>query len=230
MQRAKWSILVLVIAIGSVLAYGLTSLYNGRQTTTSQASPITGLIKARLETDTGLLNGSNVVVLGPENSSIYVYIFYDSYCPYCAREFTEDYSILSNLASEYKVILVDTIIHQESPPIHGILRCAAENGAPILDVLNWWYKNLLEGKDPGTSGLVKKLSTYNIQVNDTCIRSQENIAWKNTVAAQSIGVQGTPTLVIYSPSKHEILGGAMGYLPPSKLQETIQNAIQKAKS
>jgi protein-disulfide isomerase len=188
-----------------------------------------GPVPARLEVDDGLLKGMQVIALGPENASLYIYIFYDVYCPYCGMEMTESYKYFEYLAQEYKVILADFLIHESGLESHALLRCAAGQGAPLLEVLDWWYSNILKGKDPGADGLRSQLSkSWEVNVDQLCVDSEKDKVLEVTQAAAQLGVRGTPTLVVYDAKNGRVVDAVVGYLGEDKLKSFIENAVAKA--
>jgi len=197
----------------------------GSQETTEGVGPV----PARLEVDDGLLKGREVIALGPEEADLYIYIFYDVYCPYCGMEMTESYKYFEYLAKEYKVILADFLIHESGLEGHALLRCAASQGAPVLEVLAWWYSNILKGKDPGVDGLRSQLSkVWGVNVDQSCVDSEKDKVLEVTQAAAQLGVRGTPTLVVYDARDGRVVDAVVGYLGEDKLKSFIENAIAKA--
>ena len=227
-------IIVTLVLVSAVGGYALLS----KRSEASQQSPASGSqetiegvgpVPARLEVDDGLLKGSQVIALGPEDADLYIYIFYDVYCPYCGMEMTESYKYFEYLAQEYKVILADFLIHESGLESHAVLRCAAGQGAPVLEVLAWWYSNILKGKDPGMDGLKSQLSDkWGVNVDQSCVDAEKDKVLEVTQVAAQLGVRGTPTMVVYDAKNGKVVDAVVGYLGEDKLKSFIENAVAKA--
>ena len=221
------AVLVLAaIAGGFLLAYRPAGEASEGDRAVAEAA---AALPARLEVDDGILEGMEVVTLGPEDASIYIYFFYDLYCPYCAMEVTESADYLAQLASRYKLVLVDFIVHEQGLEGHALLRCAARQGAPVLGVLATWYSKLVAGERPGIDALRQILSDYGYTPDDACVGEQASKAMEVSRLSSMLGVRGTPTIAIYDAENGIVLNAAMGYMSEDRLREFIESSVPGAR-
>ena len=220
------AVLVLAaVAGGFLLAYRPSGGPEGGQAVAEAAAAL----PARLEVDDGILKGMEVITLGPEDAGVYIYFFYDIYCPYCAMEVTESADYFAQLASKYKIILVDFIVHEQGLEGHALLRCAAGQGAPVLGVLATWYSKLVAGERPGIDDLRRILSDYGFSPDDACVGEQATKAMEVSRLSSMLGVRGTPTIAIYDAENGIVLNAAMGYMGEDKLREFIESSVPGAR-
>ncbi|GAB6148095.1 DsbA family protein [Stetteria hydrogenophila] len=226
MGAPKARVLAALLLLAAAVAGGYALLSTRGGGGGPATAPPSDGVPARLEVDDGLLGGASVVALGPGDSSIRVYLFYDMYCPYCALEITESYRYLESLAGKYTVILAGLPVHRESIEPQAVVRCAAGKGAPVLEVLNWWYSSLLNGTDPGAEGLARMLSEkWGVDVGGSCVSAEEDNVLKVARAALSAGVEATPTVVVYDAAGGRVLGKLVGYHGLDELESFIEGAI-----
>lgn len=217
---------LIVIAGGSLAAYKALVGPSGQQAEeASQAAEPSLGVQARLEVDDGILDGREVIVLGPEDARIYIYFFYDLYCPYCAMEMVESADYYAELASKYKVILVDFIVHEQGLEGHALLRCAAKQGAPILDVLSEWYEPVASGERPGIDKLRDILAKYGVNPDEDCASAEKDRALEISRLSAMLGVRGTPTVAIYDSETRTVLNAAIGYMGEEELRKFIESSI-----
>ncbi|MEB3779384.1 MAG: thioredoxin domain-containing protein [Desulfurococcales archaeon] len=185
--------------------------------------------EVRMDSNTRLLGGYPVVVVGPKDAKLELYVFYDLYCPYCAREFTESLDYMISLTERgVKLVFVDTVVHPEAVDMHAELRCVAASGGPYVEILKDLYASFVEEGKPPSMELLKQLESkygYKGHSSGDCTKKEKfNAVSMTQYAIQQLGVPGTPTKVIYNLEKNKAWA-LPGYMPLEAFKGYMEDAI-----
>ncbi len=196
-------------------------------TTTSLAPPSTSLVS-----DPQLLveflgekwPNVRVIAIGEDNSNGEVYVFYDFFCPYCAKEFSEAADYLKELTSKGVIVyLVDFLVHDKAIEHHAVLRCLADRGFDVLEILHKYSKRYQEKRKWPTVDELLAIAG-NPDVSNECIEAQKKeILVLKDIGVQELGLSGTPTTVIWN--KREKPTGIPGYVPLDVYRKYIETVL-----
>ncbi|GEM_PF-6855979 len=168
--------------------------------------------------------GVRVIAIGEDNSNGEVYVFYDFFCPYCAKEFSEASGYLKELANRgVRVYIVDFLVHDSAIEHHAVLRCLADRGFDVLDILYKYTKQYQEKRKWPTVDELLAIAG-NPDVSNECIQAQkEEILVLKDIAVQELGLSGTPTTVIWN--KRDKPTGIPGYVPLDVYKKYIETVL-----
>jgi len=231
-------ILLLLVVIGASSFMIMSNSTNGVKPATNVATgkansnggkESESQYKVWMDANTRLLGGYPLVVVGPRDAKLELYIFYDLHCPYCAREFTESLDYMLSLTNRgVKLIFVDTVIHPEALDMHAELRCVALNGGPFIEILKDLYADFVkEGKPPSMDVLKQLESKYGYKgpSSSDCFKKEKyNAASMTQYAIQQLGIPGTPTKVIYNLERNKAWA-LPGYMPLEAFKKYMEDAI-----
>ncbi len=183
----------------------------------------------RMDSNTRLLGGYPAIVIGPKDAKLELYIFYDLYCPYCARDFTESLDYMMSLTERgVKLVFVDTVVHPEAVDMHAELRCVAFSGGPYIELLKDLYASFVEKDEPPSMEFLKQLESkygYKGHSSNDCVKKEKyNVVSMTQYAIQQLGVPGTPTKVIYNLEKNKAWA-LPGYMPLEAFKRYMEDAI-----
>lgn len=227
--------LLLLVALGasSILIMGgdrnVVNAPLSTSTAPAGSGGLEGSFKVSIDANTRLLPGYPVIAIGPDNSKIDLYIFYDLECPFCAREFAESLGYVLNLTSEgVRVLFVDFVVHPSAVDMHAYMRCMAIHGGPYVEVLRDAYNRFAEQSKPPTLDYLKKLASnygYKGSPDSQCLSKEKyNAVSMTQYAMQQLGVPGTPTKVIYDRERGKAWA-IPGYVPLEMLKKTVEEIM-----
>jgi len=165
----------------------------------------------------------------PDKAEVVIYLFYDAFCPYCAREVVESAEYLGSLAASGNVslVLVDTLVHDMAADRHGIFRCLAKQGAPVLAIMYEYYKESMDmGQWMKPGSLMHIAEKYNATTDmASCINSEaDEVKEMKQWVIGTIGIRGTPTVIIHS-SKLGKAYAVPGYVGLENLKKAIEPVL-----
>ena len=223
-------ILLIVLMLAGVLV-GVLGLFGGKQGNDSGGANSVELdtegVTVYIDNTTELFDGIPLVAMGPRDSDKVIYIFYDVWCPYCAKEFSESGDLFLDYAKNgVKIVFVDFLVHEQALDLHAALRCIAEDGGPYYEILVDLYKIYEEtGKTPTMQDLQNLLDKYNVKLDGNCTdKWKDEIAASTSISYYRYGIQGTPTIVVTAPGLDQP-SGIPGYVEREQLKTYLDKLL-----
>ncbi|MEM2420734.1 MAG: thioredoxin domain-containing protein [Acidilobaceae archaeon] len=170
------------------------------------------------DSNTSLFKGFKVPVVGSSKARYDVYIFHDLYCSFCAREMVESLGLIVNSVSDGKirVAFIDFTVHASQYPevirSHALLRSTIDTDSLFLSLMyKAYYRLYSENKFPDPGFLSSLLNQSNLRVNESIVNEESSIVSALYRVSLSLGVRGTPTIIIYDREFNTILNVIEGY-------------------
>ncbi len=177
-------------------------------------------------------------IIGDRNARIYVYLYEDAYCPYCAMFYNETLPTLEKLINNGTVALVlkNFIVHEHVKEFHVYIEAAymkTHNARGVLEVMHSIYTKLLETLKKGGGEAVEKVIDMDfvkklvekymgVTVNSTqLLEKAREVVDSDTREAMSYGLGGTPGFVVWDREKGYGIVFA-GYRPPDAFLEILR--------
>lgn len=160
-----------------------------------------GLIDLINFVDTKNLPKSNITY---GNGNIVVYVFTDPQCPFCAKLHKEIEKILKDRKDvRFEMVLYPLPFHKHARGISENIECQKDNNSK-QNILNKSFDSVAKRDESGLSSIDKPCT------------AGRGIIDKNLQYAQSVGINGTPTIVF--PNKGIAVSGA---IPAETLNKLI---------
>jgi len=164
-----------------------------------------GLIELISIVDVKNLPKPNVTYGNGENI---VYVLTDPQCPFCAKLHKEIEKVLSSRKDvKFEMIFYPLPMHNHAKGISENIECQKDN-ATKQNMLNKSFDNVLSRNESGLSALDKP-----------CTNSK-SIIENNIKFAQSVGINGTPTMIF--PKKAVAVSGAISAETLNKLIDILK--------
>lgn len=177
----------------------------------------------------GLLNNFNDKILdrikyfglpfgNVDNTDVIVGIFFDVYCPACARMFVECEDYLNSLVSDNQICIyyLHFPIKKGSENIHAILRqIYRKNPQLFIEMLRKFYELVRQGKSD-------EIKIENV----SGLENEVNIVMECKKFGKELGIKGTPSMVIGVKSRN--VGILIeGYWGRNAIKKLIERCILK---
>jgi thiol:disulfide interchange protein DsbC len=142
------------------------------------------------------------------NGNNVAYVFTDPQCPFCAKLHKEIEKVLKNRKDvKFEMILYPLPFHKHARGISENIECQKDNTAK-QDILNKSFDSVASNNESGLSAIDKACATA------------KNIIDNNIKYAQSVGINGTPTIVF--PNKGIAVSGAIPAETLNKLIDALK--------
>ncbi|NPA97539.1 MAG: thioredoxin domain-containing protein [Crenarchaeota archaeon] len=161
-------------------------------------------------------------VLGSRSAPVYLFIYEDSHCPYCAMFYHETMPSLLKLVKEGKLAIVfkNLIVHPQSLEQHVYIEAmylATRNASAVLYVMehiysrlydtcfvkNQCYENTVDKEisDAYVFSLIERASGLKISQLQKYVNESKEIIQYDTNEALRYGISGTPGFIIWNREK-----------------------------
>ncbi|WP_297888794.1 DsbC family protein [Sulfurihydrogenibium sp.] len=164
-----------------------------------------GLLDLIMFVDTKNLPKSNVTY---GNGNNVVYVFTDPQCPFCAKLHKEIEQVLKNRKDvKFEMVLYPLPFHKHARGISENIECQKDNTSK-QNLLNKAFESVASNNESGLSALDKACATA------------KSVIDKNLQYAQSVGINGTPTIIF--PNKGVAVSGAISADTLNKLIDALK--------
>lgn len=142
------------------------------------------------------------------NGSNVIYVFTDPQCPFCAKLHKEIEKVLKNRNDvKFEMVLYPLPFHKHARGISENIECQKDNNTK-LNILNKSFDSVLSNNESGLSAIDK-----------ACPSAKGSID-KNIQYGQSVGINGTPTIIF--PKKGIAISGAIPAETLNKLIDALK--------
>ncbi len=162
-------------------------------------------------------------ILGSRNAPVYLFIYEDTHCPFCALFYHESMNALLKLVKEGKLTIVfkNLIVHPESRLQHVYIEAAylaTRNATMVLEVMKNIYEKLYDLcfvkkkcyenivdktiSDASVISLIEKYGKIRISALNKYLNASSKVVDEDSAEALSYGISGTPGFLIWNRVKH----------------------------
>lgn len=150
------------------------------------------------------LDIDEVPVIGSINAGIYIFIYEDAWCPYCAKFHIEVLPALEKHIENGTIALAlkNLVVHQEARDIHRYLAAVyieGKNSTQIRMLIDEIYHRVYTNVYPTTEDVIQLIRSISGFVPDLSKYDVDEIVLKDSREAQhEYGIYATPGFVIWS--------------------------------